>query len=64
MIRFFKYGLLITFLGIAILSCVKDRNFERPENLCATDLVANTTYAEIKNLYVDETIQIQEDFDN
>lgn len=32
-----------------------------PKELCSSDLVANTTYAEVKNLYVDETMQIQQD---
>ena len=61
MIRFFKQGLLITFLGLAILSCVKDRNFDPPVSSCVSDLEANTTYAQVKELYQEETFQIQED---
>ena len=42
-------------------ACVKDRNFDPPTSSCALDLNANVTYAEVKNLYIDETTQIQED---
>jgi len=42
-------------------SCVKDRNFEAPIRPCTVNTVANTSYDEVKNLFVDETIQIQED---
>lgn len=44
-----------------LVACVKDRNFDPPPTDCATDLTANTTYAEVKALYVDQTIQIQQD---
>ncbi len=42
-------------------SCVKDKNFDAPESNCTEALTANATYSEIKNLYVDQTLQIQED---
>lgn len=44
-----------------VLSCVKDRNFDTPESDRVSGVVANTTYAEVKKLYQDETIQIQDD---
>jgi len=49
-------------LCTAILcACIKDRNFVSPKDSCAIDLIASASYAEVKNLYVDETIQIQQD---
>ena len=51
-------GIGYTFM---LMSCVKDRDFDPPENNCVSDLTVNTTYAEVKDLYVDETIQIQQD---
>ncbi|WP_422083122.1 DUF5689 domain-containing protein [Ulvibacterium sp.] len=51
---------------IAILvwapSCVKDQNFDPPKSTCSSGLTANATYAQVKNLYEDETIQILEDW--
>src|SRR5690606_22163031 len=41
-------------------SCVKTRDFDPPEIKCDNNLVANTTILEVKNLYVDGTIQIQD----
>jgi len=46
---------------LLLVTCVKNRDFDAPKSSCAENLVANTTYAEVKNLYVDGTIQIQED---
>ncbi len=46
---------------ILVLACTKSRNFDPSPTDCATDLIANTTYAEVKNLYVDQTFQIQQD---
>ena len=53
--------IVVFFSLVPIVSCVKDRNFESAENSCNIDLMANSTYAEVKNIYIDETIQIQED---
>lgn len=50
-----------TLLLLCLSACVKDRNFDAPQSSCTTNLVANTTYADVKNLYIDETFQIQED---
>lgn len=48
--------------GLVLLSsCVKSRDFDPPEAQCANDLVANTTIQEVKNLFVDSTVEIQED---
>jgi len=43
-------------------SCVKNRTFEPLQSNCTETLTANATYAEVKNLYVDQTLQIQDDF--
>ena len=50
---------LISLLGV--LACVKDRDFDPPKESCVTDLVSNTTYLEVKNLYTEGVIQIQDD---
>lgn len=46
---------------ILLYSCVKERNFDRPESNPVSNLAANTTYAEVKNLFQENTVQIQED---
>ncbi|SDL66495.1 DUF5689 domain-containing protein [Kriegella aquimaris] len=51
-------GLLSCWL---VLSCVDDRNFDSPKRLCDTSVITNSTYTEIKGLYMNETLQIQED---
>ena len=49
-------------LVAAIFSgCVNSSEFETLAVECDTELVANRTFAEIKELYNDETIQIQQD---
>ena len=55
-----RYWLLV-FLGVMFLTCVKDRNFDTQQGSCSTELVANITYSEVKTMYVDQTLQIQED---
>lgn len=52
---------IIFFMLLPMVSCVKDRTFDQPARSCPTDLIANATYTDVKSLYVDETIQIQED---
>lgn len=51
----------LVFLFLALNSCVDNRNFDIPEITCEATLVANTTYAQVKALYTDKTLQIQED---
>ncbi len=55
-----RYLLCLT-ATIVVFSCVKDRNFETPEIVCLDAIQANTTFRKLKELYVDQTIQIQED---
>lgn len=60
----FNYGVksVVGLVGLTLLfACVKDKNFESPPNSCASELAANATYAEIKALYQEETMQMQED---
>lgn len=62
MIPKLKHRLNIAFLSITLLgACVKDRNFDLPERNRTIDLAANTTYSEVKNLFQEETFQIQQD---
>ena len=49
------FGLLI------IIGCVKDVDYKTPETICSTNLLANVSYKEVKDLYIDRTIQIQQD---
>ena len=53
----------ILILGVLTLfsSCVKTKDFDPPENQCNSDLIPNATSQDVKNLYVDGTIEIQED---
>lgn len=55
--------LLVWLIGILLLlnSCVDGRNFDGLEVACSSNLVANSTYAQVKALFVEETRQIQED---
>lgn len=46
---------------LALGACVKSREFDPPAVDCTSTLSANTTYTQVKNKYVDKTIQIQED---
>lgn len=49
------------FVLLLACSCVKNTSFDAPKSICESNLIANTTFAEVKNLYVDEIIQIQQD---
>ncbi|WP_373519718.1 DUF5689 domain-containing protein [Pricia sp.] len=60
-IRYAKLTRVILAASLLTLACTKSRNFDPPPTECPTELVANSTYAEVKNLYVDQTFQIQQD---
>lgn len=45
-----------------LMACVKDKDFKVPESNCSSDLSANITMTALKALYVDEILQIQEDW--
>ena len=53
---FFKYCCLLFIFG-----CVKDPVFKNPQTTCNDQLIANSTFNEVKDLVVDEIIQIQQD---
>lgn len=56
-------GCLASLLGLYLLmACVKDANFETPKSDCTSELSANLSIGDLKALYVDELIQIQEDW--
>ena len=58
-----KINLIIACLAMVFLcGCIKNRDFDIPVLECAEDIKPNASYSEVKNLYVDQTIQIQEDF--
>lgn len=52
---------LMGFALLLLISCVKSRDFDPPQSSCNSDLVVNASYKDIKNLYIDRTIQIQTD---
>ncbi len=59
---YFNYNQLLCILFILFLTgCVKHTDFDTP-NSCANDnLVANTTYQKVKELFIDHPVRIQED---
>ena len=64
-ITFRPYSAVLVMVGLvlsmSLSACVKSRSFDAPPTDCATELVANTTFAKVKDLYVDQTVQIQQD---
>lgn len=50
-----------TFLTLFFISCVSDRDFDTPILKCSDDIVKNVTITEVQRMYVDKTIQIQEE---
>jgi len=57
-------GLINVLIFIAVLmlhGCVNDGNFDQVKDFCVPDLEANATYSEVKNLYSDALVQIQDD---
>ena len=61
--RINNIGCVAALLGLyLVMACVKDKDFETPKSSCVSDLSANITIGELKALYVDELIQIQEDY--
>ena len=60
MIKRMNLGMVFC-LTVLLSSCVKNRNFDMPPTNCTNVLNANATYVEVKNRYVDQTFQIQED---
>jgi len=53
--------ILVLISLIFLSSCVKDSTFNTPKVDCSTNVITNTTIAEVKKLYVDEVLQIQQD---
>ena len=60
-ISFWLKKMLMLSAVMVLFGCVKDREFNSPKESCVTDLVANTTFLEVKNLYNEGVIQIQDD---
>lgn len=55
-------NIIFAILGMFLLcTCVKDRNFQTIESNYVKDLVANTSYAKVKGLFLEQTFQIQDD---
>ena len=52
----------LSILGIILfLGCVKDKNFDVMTTECGSELVANTTFTQLKGMYLDGTVQILEE---
>ncbi|WP_430968311.1 DUF5689 domain-containing protein [Spongiimicrobium sp. 2-473A-2-J] len=57
-----RSGILGAMAGLVLLwNCVGETDFGIPEGICAKDMEANTTFAEVKALFAGETMQIQQD---
>jgi len=56
--KWFCWLLLLSFV---LAGCVNDRDFEALNTSCTTELQANSSFSDVKALYMGETIQIQED---
>tara|TARA_R110002049_G_scaffold309132_1_gene517451 strand:+ start:10712 stop:12064 length:1353 start_codon:yes stop_codon:yes gene_type:complete len=52
------YNLLLC--SAIITGCVKDKDFDMPKNKCS-ELIANTTFEDLKSLVSDEIVHIQDD---
>ena len=59
--RMVKNGLFVFIISFLLISCVKNRKFNPLDISCNESLAANSSYQDVKNLYVDKTIQIQDD---
>lgn len=59
--RHFRILILSLLSLLGVLACVKDRDFDLPKKTCSADMVANTTFAEIKAMYSEGVLQIQDD---
>ncbi len=44
-----------------VVSCVKNRNFESLDTICTLDLEVNTSFEQVKELYLKKTLEIQDD---
>ncbi|MEB8328473.1 DUF5689 domain-containing protein [Flavobacteriaceae bacterium KMM 6897] len=54
--------LILTMLSALLVGgCVADRSFDVPEIECGEGLVANTSFGELRGMYVDGVFQIQDD---
>ncbi|MBT8305706.1 MAG: lamin tail domain-containing protein [Maribacter sp.] len=54
-------NVLIFITVLVFHGCVHDGSFDQVKDFCVPDLEANATYSEVKNLYSDELVQIQDD---
>lgn len=55
--------ILVAFILVAFVAngCVADKSFDVPKISCEEQLVANIDFGQVKEMYVDEVFQIQED---
>lgn len=54
--------LIFTYILICILSCIDHNDFSTPKSICIEDEIkANATFADVKALYSEEIVQIQND---
>lgn len=48
--------------GLALFfGCIKDADYKTPDANCTSNLIANASFSEVMALYVDRTLQIQQD---
>ena len=60
----FNYKTIIGVLGtlLILLGCVKDTDFDAPKLQCINENLSNITIGQVTDLYVDQTVQIQENW--
>ena len=60
--NWYRLNILIFYcVHCCTIGCVQDRDFDVPKDDCAMELKANASYAIIKSLYTEGTIQIYDD---
>ena len=59
--RYFEILILSLISLLGVLSCVKDKDFDPPKKTCSSDIIANTTFSEVKAIYSEGVIQIQDE---
>lgn len=57
-----RLNMLLTSILILLMGCVDNRDFDEPKLSCSGENLANISIAQLKDLYIDQTIQVQEDW--
>ncbi len=55
-------SLIVVSLLLITAGCLKDSDFEEPELFCSHENIGTISISQLKDLYIDQTVQIQEDW--